>query len=222
MKAVIVLSGGMDSTTLLFKARSMGYEIKAVTIDYGQRHLKEIGFAKRICEELGIEHRVADLSRISPLLAGSSQTSQEIEVPEGHYAEESMKLTVVPNRNMILLSIAVGWAVSLKFDLVGYAAHAGDHTVYPDCRPEFVQALNSAVALCDWHKVGLWAPFLDMGKEDIVAEGSGYDVPWRKTWSCYKGLDLHCGKCGTCVERREAFDLAGVLDPTDYEPEDPR
>ena len=152
----------------------------------------------------------------SDLLAGSALTSSEIEVPEGHYAEDNMKATVVPNRNMILLSVAAGWAISSKYDRIAYAAHSGDHAIYPDCRNEFAEALDGAIRLADWHEVSLYRPFVDMTKADIVSLGAKLGVPFEKTWSCYKGQDLHCGRCGTCVERREAFYLAGVDDPTTY------
>jgi len=137
-------------------------------------------------------------------------------VPAGHYTNETMKLTVVPNRNMIMLSVAIGWAVSGKADAVAYAAHAGDHTIYPDCRPAFIEAIRQAAALCDWHRVELLTPFVGKTKRDIVRLGAELDVPFGQTWSCYVGGEVHCGRCGTCVERREAFKSAGVDDPTVY------
>lgn len=216
MRTVIVYSGGLDSTVLLYHLRAQGDEVRCLGIDYGQRHRRELDAARDICSELGVECRVADLASIAPLLAGSSQTSDDIDVPEGHYTEERMKLTVVPNRNMIMLSVAIGWAVSLRYDRVAYAAHGGDHPIYPDCRPEFIEAMRRAAALCDWHPVEIVAPFADRTKADLVRLGAGLNVPFAKTWSCYGGRDVHCGRCGTCVERREAFDLAGVPDPTRY------
>jgi 7-cyano-7-deazaguanine synthase len=216
MKTILIYSGGLDSTVLLYRLRSEGHEVRCLSVDYGQRHRRELGCAAEICRLAGVEHRVADLSSIRPLLAGSSQTD-DLAVPEGHYAEETMKLTVVPNRNMILLAVAIGWAVSLKYDAVAYAAHGGDHPVYPDCRPEFIAAMEAASALCDWHKVRVLSPFTGMTKADIVRAGAALGVPFGRTWSCYKGGERHCGRCGTCVERREAFQLAGVTDPTEYE-----
>jgi len=212
---ILIYSGGLDSTVLLYRLLASGRTVKALSIDYGQRHRKELISAARFCERLGIEQRIADLSSIAPLLAGSSQTS-EIDVPDGHYAEESMKVTVVPNRNMIMLSLAIGWAVSLKYDSVAYAAHAGDHAIYPDCRPEFVDAMIAAAAVANWHPVAIDRPFMDLSKADIVQAGHRLRVPLEETWSCYKGHDVHCGRCGTCVERREAFELAGVPDATQY------
>ncbi|MFM9146691.1 MAG: 7-cyano-7-deazaguanine synthase, partial [Verrucomicrobiota bacterium] len=139
-----------------------------------------------------------------------------VKVPEGHYEEESMKATVVPNRNMLLISVATAWAVSLRAESVAYGAHGGDHAIYPDCRPEFAEALDRAVRLADWHEVRLERPFVKMDKAAIVRRGAELDVPFSLTWSCYVGGERHCGKCGTCVERKEAFRLARVTDPTDY------
>lgn len=216
MKCILIYSGGLDSTVLLYHLRAAGHTVCALSIDYGQRHRKELTQAKAICDRLGVEHRIADLTPLTPLLAGSSLTSPEVPVPDGHYAEETMKATVVPNRNMILLAVATGWAVSLKADSVAYAAHAGDHAIYPDCRKEFTEAMEKAIALCDWHQVSLERPFVTWSKADIVRRGAELRVPFSQTWSCYKGGDRHCGTCGTCIERREAFHLAGVADPTPY------
>lgn len=216
MKTVAIFSGGLDSTVLLHLLLHGGDEVAALSIDYGQRHRVELGYARRTAEKLGIRHRTADLSAIAPLLAGSSQTSSEIAVPHGHYAEESMKLTVVPNRNMIMLAVAGGWAIGQQADRLAYGAHAGDHTIYPDCRPEFVAAMRAALGLADWHKTELYTPFVNQTKADIVRLGAELGVDFAATWSCYEGGDVHCGLCGTCHERREAFALAGVPDPTIY------
>lgn len=218
MKCVLLFSGGLDSTTALYSHVNAGDEIRCLSINYGQRHRKELLAARQIASRLNIPFHQLDLSSTRELLSGSSQTS-DIEVPEGHYTEESMKLTVVPNRNMIMLSMAIGWAINLKFDCVTYAAHSGDHAIYPDCRREFVDAMKTAAQLCDWHSIKVHAPFVDFSKSDIVKLGHKLSVPYELTWSCYKGGDLHCGKCGTCVERKEAFELAGIADPTLYESE---
>lgn len=215
MKTVLIYSGGLDSTVLLYHLRSQGADVHALSVDYGQRHRKELVFASALCQELGVEHQVANLQGITHLIGNSSQTG-DIEVPEGHYAEESMKLTVVPNRNMIMLSVAAGWAINLKADSVVYGAHNGDHAIYPDCRAEFADAIAGCIKLADWHPVGLLRPFIEMSKAQVVALGAELGVPFEKTWSCYKGGAKHCGKCGTCVERVEAFQLAGVPDPTEY------
>lgn len=216
MKTILVYSGGLDSTVLLHQAHQRGDELRCLGINYGQRHKRELRAGRAICEDLGVEYRIADLTSITPLLAGSSQTD-DLEVPKGHYTDESMKLTVVPNRNMIMLSIAIGWAVSLKYDTVLYAAHGGDHPIYPDCRLDFIEALQRAAALCDWHHVNIGAPFVEKTKTELIRLGAELGVPFEKTWSCYEGREIHCGQCGTCVERREAFELAGIDDPTQYE-----
>jgi 7-cyano-7-deazaguanine synthase len=146
----------------------------------------------------------------------SSLMRDGVPVPEGHYEDESMKSTVVPNRNMILLSIATAWSIASGLQGVAYAAHSGDHAIYPDCRPAFADAMNEAIRLCDYSSQELVRPFVSLTKADIVRVGASLGVPFEKTWSCYNGRKLHCGKCGTCVERIEAFELAGVPDPTEY------
>ncbi|MEE3200012.1 MAG: 7-cyano-7-deazaguanine synthase QueC [Planctomycetota bacterium] len=216
-KTVVTFSGGIDSTTLLYQLLSEGCEVLALSIDYGQRHRIELEHAARIAGQLGIRHEIADLSSISRLLAGSSLTGEDIPVPLGHYEDESMKQTVVPNRNMLLLAVAAAWAISEKADSVAYAAHSGDHAIYPDCRSEFADALGGAIALADWHKVELLRPFVDKTKEDITRLGAELEIPFELTWSCYQGGEQHCGACGTCIERREAFLLAGIPDPTQYD-----
>jgi 7-cyano-7-deazaguanine synthase len=225
MQIVLLYSGGLDSTTLLYHLRAEGHSVLALSVAYGQRHAQELVAARALCAGLGIEHQVLDLAAVRPLLAGSSQTDERVTVPQGHYADESMKQTVVPNRNMVLLALALAWAVSRKADAVAYAAHAGDHPVYPDCRPAFVEAMQAVFPLADWHAVSLLAPFLDRDKTAIVRLGATLGVPFAQTWSCYdpqpsvRGL-VHCGLCGTCCERREAFLLAQVADPTRYATEE--
>lgn len=218
-KVLVLHSGGMDSTVCLAKAIKDGHEVRCMGIHYGQRHAKELEAATRIQDYYKIipERRgVVDLQIIRPLLKGSSQTDPKVAVPEGHYEEESMKKTVVPNRNMIMLSVAVAGAISAGYEQVWYAAHAGDHAIYPDCRPEFVEAMQRAIGLCDWTPISLGAPFIQMTKSQIAKLGAELDAPLHMTWSCYKGGAHHCGVCGTCVERKEAFKLAKVPDPTIY------
>ena len=215
-KVLVVLSGGMDSTVLLHSHLGLGDRVWALSIDYGQRHRKELRYAAALCQELGVPHETAQLAQLADLLPGSSQTDPTVPVPEGHYSAENMKATVVPNRNMIMLSVALGMAVAHKLDGVSYAAHAGDHAIYPDCREAFVATLNEAAKLCDWHKVEIFRPFIGYSKADIVTLGSTLKVDFAKTWSCYVGGEVHCGRCGTCIERREAFYLAQVFDPTVY------
>ncbi len=216
MKALVIYSGGLDSTVLLYHLHAAGHALEALSVNYGQRHSCELQCAASICAQLEVPHQVADLSSIRPLLAGSSLTSADIPVAEGHYTETSMKSTVVPNRNMIFLALATGHALSIGAQQVAYAAHSGDHAIYPDCRNEFADAMEKAMALCDWKQVALSRPFVDWTKADIVARGAELGVAFDQTWSCYQGGDQHCGRCGTCIERREAFDLAGVADPTRY------
>ena len=215
-RLVLIYSGGLDSTVLLYALLKEGHEVYALTIDYGQRHRCEIDAARTICGQAGVEHEVADLSGLNRLLAGSSLTSSSVAVPDGHYAEENMKQTIVPNRNMIMLAIAGGWALSKQCEAVAYAAHGGDHAIYPDCRHEFTQAVDQAMRLADWNELYLMSPFVNRSKADLVRLGNQLDVPFALTWSCYKGGRTHCGRCGTCVERREAFYLANVKDPTKY------
>ena len=215
-KAVIILSGGLDSTTLLYDLYAQGKDVHAISFDYGQRHTKEIEMAKKTCEKLGVEHTVVDLSELGGILANNALTG-EIEMPEGHYADESMKLTVVPNRNMIMLSVAIGYAINIGSNHVYYGAHAGDHAIYPDCRPVFVQAIQTVAEVCHYDPVHVHAPYLYMGKDEIVARGLSLGLDYSTTWTCYKGMDKACGKCGSCVERLEAFALNGVKDPIEYE-----
>ena len=216
MKTVLIYSGGLDSTVLLFDLLKEGHEVKALSVNYGQRHVRELEGASTICANAGVEHRVADLRSIQSLFGANSLTAHQHSIPEGHYAEETMKATVVPNRNMILLSVAAAWAITEKAECISYAAHGGDHAIYPDCRNEFADAMDAALRLADWHEVYLNRPFVNLSKADIVKLGSKVRAPLAHTWSCYKGGNVHCGRCGTCVERREAFYLAGISDPTDY------
>ena len=218
MKVILIYSGGLDSTVLLAKLVSEGSEVKALSINYGQRHSRELDAAKAICAKLGVEHRVVDLSCLKPLLAGSSQTDDSVPVPHGHYAAENMRLTVVPNRNALMLSVAFAWAISLKYDAVAYAAHAGDHAVYPDCREEFTKPFAEAMWNADWHAVELLRPFIGITKADIVRIGHsiGADEIMAVSYSCYEGEEVHCGRCGTCSERAGSFAAAGVPDLTRY------
>jgi 7-cyano-7-deazaguanine synthase len=213
-KPIVLFSGGLDSTVLLWSLRP---NVKAIIFNYGQRHVGEILHAVTICTTAGIEYEVAHLGMIKHLISSGSQTGSD-PVPEGHYAEESMKATVVPNRNMIMISIAAGWAIATGSRTISWAAHAGDHAIYPDCRPEFLDAMIQALFVGnEWTPIALTAPFIHKTKKEIVQLGHQLNAPLDQTWSCYKGGILHCGKCGTCVERKEAFILAEIDDPTEYE-----
>jgi len=216
-KVVVIYSGGMDSYTVLHKAIQQGLTPYALTFDYGQRHIKEIDVARSVCQELGVNHKVIDISAINELIGGSSLTDNSIDVALGHYQEENMLSTVVPNRNMILLSLAIGYAVSLKAEKVYYGAHSGDHAIYPDCRPEFVAKMNDVAAIANYEKTEIFSPYLNSDKIGILKDGLKMGLDYSKTWTCYNGREKACGKCGSCVERLEAFAENGVTDPIAYE-----
>ena len=217
-KAVVLLSGGLDSTTLLYFVVNEGYEPYVLSFDYGQRHKKELIFAKKTCDKLNVEHKIIDITSIHELLSGSALTDESIKVPEEHYSHESQKATVVPNRNAIMLNIAIGYAVSLGADRVFYAAHYNDREIYPDCRAEFINRQNETAKLAnDNDELEIVAPFVDKTKADIVKIASELGVPFENTWSCYKGGAKACGMCGTCRERIEAFELTEFEDAIEYE-----
>jgi 7-cyano-7-deazaguanine synthase len=217
--AIAVVSGGLDSVTLAHLLDSEGYKLHLLAFNYGQRHLKEIEYARLCARRLGAAFDIMDLSSLGPLLKGSALTD-DIAVPHGHYAAPSMAITIVPNRNAIMLAVAYGVAVAENAEVVAAGMHAGDHPVYPDCRPAFLESFEAmqriAVEGSGYPDLRLHAPFVGSKKTDIVALGARLGVPFEETWSCYEGGDVHCGRCGTCVERREAFELAGVADPTVY------
>lgn len=215
-KVVVIFSGGMDSFTVLNKALADGFEVFALSFDYGQRHKKEIDYAARACAKLGVHHKIVDISAINQLIGGSSLTD-DIDVPEGHYEEESMKQTVVPNRNMILISLAVGYAVSVGANKVYYGAHSGDHAIYPDCRPEFVEKMNDVCRIANYEEVEVVSPYLHNSKIEILTDGLNMGLDYSMTWTCYNGREKACGKCGACQERLEAFRLNNAVDPLDYE-----
>ena len=169
-KVVVIFSGGMDSFTVLNRAIKDGKDVYALSFDYGQRHVKELDCAAKICQELSVKHKVIDISAINQLLAGSSLTD-DIDIPEGHYEAENMKSTVVPNRNMILLSLAVGYAVSVGASQVYYGAHSGDHAIYPDCRPEFVMKMNDVCQIANYEAVEIFSPYLNNTKTEILTDG---------------------------------------------------
>ena len=213
--SVIILSGGMDSVTMLHEFRS--YIALAVTFDYGSNHAeKEIECAKYHCKQLGIEHIIIPLSFMkqyfhSSLLDGSSA------IPEGHYADENMKSTVVPFRNGIMLAIACGLAEDRGLNKVMIANHGGDHAIYPDCRATFIDSISDAMAYGTYNNVRVFAPYTGITKGEIALKGKMLGIDYSTTWSCYKGGEHHCGKCGTCVERKEAMQYAGIEDNTIYE-----
>lgn len=212
---IIVLSGGVDSVTMLYDYQER--IALAVSFDYGSNHnAREIPFARLHCERLGIPHLVITLDFMSRYFNSSLLQGAEA-IPEGNYADENMRSTVVPFRNGIMLSIAAGLAETHDLKYVMLANHGGDHTIYPDCRPEFVDAMSAAISAGTYSRTEVLAPYTNITKADIARRGKLLGLDYSETWSCYKGGEKHCGKCGTCVERREAFALAGIADPTDYE-----
>lgn len=213
--SVIVVSGGMDSITLLYDKKE---EITlAVTFDYGSKHnAREIAWAKVHCGRLGIRHIVIKLDFMQKYFTSSLLEGGD-EIPEGHYADENMKSTVVPFRNGIMLSVAAGIAESNGLKKILIANHGGDHTIYPDCRPEFIGAMDRAIANGTYEDVRIDAPYTNITKADIAKIGKRLGIDYSETWSCYKGGERHCGKCGTCIERKEAMALAGIDDRTEYE-----
>lgn len=213
--SVIIVSGGMDSITLLYDHKD---EIAlGISFDYGSNHnAREIPFAKMHCERLGIKHITINLDFMHQYFKSSLLDGAEA-IPEGHYADDNMKSTVVPFRNGIMLSIAIGIAESTNLDQVFIANHGGDHTIYPDCRPEFINAIDAAATAGTYNNVKVVAPYTKITKSDIARIGKKLGIDYTETWSCYKGGEVHCGKCGTCVERKEALAEAGIEDKTIYE-----
>ena len=208
----MVYSGGLDSTTMLYEYKD-SIEL-AVSFDYGSKHNAiEISYAKENCKRLGIKHMVIPLGFIGEyfksdlLLTGG-------DIPEGNYADENMRSTVVPFRNGIMLAVAAGLAESLDLDAIMLANHSGDHAIYPDCRPEFTEAFAKAVEAGTYNGVKLLSPYVNLTKREIALKGKELGVDYSLTYSCYKGGEKHCGKCGTCTERREALE---GFDPTEYE-----
>jgi 7-cyano-7-deazaguanine synthase len=208
-KTVVIFSGGMDSYTLLnaILAHHEFGEVHAISFDYGQRHNKELIYARNACTELGVSHTVVNLGDVHAL--ARSALTGDCEVPHGHYEEESMSKTVVPHRNMLFITIACMYADRIGAKTVYYGAHSGDHAIYPDCRPEFVEAMNQVLAAsAGAANVTVEAPFLHLDKGDIASIGADMGLDYDKTWTCYEGGDTPCGKCGACVERAEAMDKA--------------
>lgn len=221
MDGIAVVSGGLDSVTLAYHLSASGRTPDLLSFNYGQRHARELDCAARAADRLGLAWDVVDMPDLADLLSGSgSSLVSSRPVPEGHYAAETMRQTVVPNRNMIMLSIAAGVAVARGGTYVATAVHAGDHAVYPDCRPAFIEAMTTALGIANEGFIpgGLTveAPFQLRSKADIAELAARLGVPVADTWSCYLGGEMHCGRCGTCVERWGAFHDAGVPDPTVY------
>ncbi|MGR6873166.1 7-cyano-7-deazaguanine synthase QueC [Pseudomonas sp. HK3] len=215
-KAVVIYSGGMDSFTLLNRVIKDGYDVYALTFNYGQKHVKEVEVASTVCTLLNVPHKILDISPINQLMQSSSLVGS-IEVPEGHYEADNMKSTMVPNRNMILLSLAIGYAVDIEASKVYYGAHAGDHAIYPDCRPQFVHAMNDVAKIANYEPISIETPYLNSSKGEILKDGLSMNLTYENTWTCYNGREKACGKCGACVERLEAFADNDATDPVEYE-----
>ena len=212
MKAILIYSGGLDSTTLLYEYRDR--IALAVSFDYGSKHnAKELAFAEEHCQRLGIPHRIIPLDFIGRYFRSDLLLSGG-EIPEGNYDDDNMKSTVVPFRNGIMLAVAAGLAESYDLDTVLLANHGGDHAIYPDCRPEFIEAFDRASEAGTYNGVRIVSPYCNLTQRDIALRDRELGIDYSRTWSCYKGGEKHCGRCGTCTERKEA--LAG-FDPTEYE-----
>tara|TARA_X000000368_G_scaffold417782_1_gene415172 strand:+ start:256 stop:909 length:654 start_codon:yes stop_codon:yes gene_type:complete len=214
-KIIVVYSGGLDSFTLLNEAIRSGKDISALSFDYGQKHSKELHCVEKFCTQESIDSKIVDISSIKELFQGSSLTD-DIDIPKGHYEDDSMKSTVVPNRNMILISLALGYAVTKGAEEVWFGAHAGDHAIYPDCRPEFVEKMDSVARIANYSPIAIKAPYITMSKTEILAIGLNMQLDYGLTWTCYEGKDLACGSCGACHERLESFAANNVIDPIKY------
>jgi 7-cyano-7-deazaguanine synthase len=216
MKVIVLYSGGLDSTVLLYDLLGTGHEVKALSVHYGQRHARELDAAAGLASDTGVEHRIVHLEALAALFPNRALTSPSAGLPQVDYSPESLEVTTVPNRNMLLLATALSWAAHLGYDAAAYAAHAGATITYPDCRPDFARAMVAAARLCDWRPLEVLAPFVDWTKAEVVRHGATLGVPFARTWSCYGGGSRHCGRCGTCRDRQHAFAEAGVADPTEY------
>ena len=214
--AIVILSGGMDSTTLLHFLAQANRQVYGISFFYGQRHKKELEFAEYWGKKLCQQWQQIDISFMQRIASHSALLDSAIDLPHEHYTHQNQQITVVPNRNMVMTSIAVAWAENMGISQVYFGAHLNDRAIYPDCRHEFVEALSRATQLATYTQVQIEAPFVSKSKGEIVMLGQRLGVDYQHTWSCYQGGEKHCGKCATCQERKEAFVKAGVVDPTSY------
>lgn len=218
--AVVVLSGGLDSSTLAYHLHNSGYNLICVSFDYGQKHIRELESASIISKNLGASHHIISLDFMRQYLQSSSLVNNDIDNPKKEYDRDNMLVTVVPNRNTMMLSLAWTIACDSDAELLAFGPHKGDNYVYADCRPDYFYAMNLALRLgtIDSRRdnLELAAPFIHMTKTDIIKLGKKLNVPFELTWSCYDGKDIHCGKCGTCIQRRQSFIDANISDPTKY------
>lgn len=215
-RIALICSGGLDSVCLAYRLRDEGKLALIISFDYGQRHKRELDCARQCAGDLDIPFILSDIAGVGANLTGSALTDKTVAVPEGSYKENTMRQTIVPNRNAIFLAIAFGIAGARDLDGVALAVHSGDHYIYPDCTAGFLTAFDAMEDFALENKVRLVAPYAHKRKADIICDGAAHHVPFEKTWSCYKGVEIHCGRCGTCVERQEAFHVAMVKDPTVY------
>ncbi|RUR55684.1 7-cyano-7-deazaguanine synthase QueC [Vreelandella populi] len=213
---VVIYSGGMDSYTVLHRAIREGLNVHALSFNYGQRHARELDVATQVCQQLAIPHQVVDIRAIHGLIDNSALTNSDKAMPNGDYADDNLRSTVVPNRNMILLSLAIAKAVNIGAGRVDYGAHGGDHVLYPDCRPEFVEAMNQVAGIANFEPVTLHAPYLKATKAEILRDGLSMGLDYQHTWTCYEGRELACGTCGSCRERLDAFATNNAVDPLAY------
>ncbi|MYL24595.1 7-cyano-7-deazaguanine synthase QueC [Halomonas alkaliantarctica] len=213
---VVIYSGGLDSYTVLHRALREGLNVHALSFDYGQRHRRELDVATHVCQALSLPHQVVDIRAIHGLMDSSALTNSQYDIPSDDYASENLAATVVPNRNMVLLSLAIANAVNIGATRVDYGAHGGDHVLYPDCRPAFVDAMNQVAGIANFTPVTIHAPYLYASKADIVRDGLAMGLDYAHTWTCYEGKTLACGVCGSCRERLAAFAQNSVQDPLPY------
>jgi 7-cyano-7-deazaguanine synthase len=215
MKRLLLLSGGMDSATMLGTHIHQKYDVRCVAFNYGQRHVRELDSALLLAAHYNVPITTVDIQEVGLAIGGGSALmgTSDQPVPHGHYEDETMQATVVPCRNLVLLSVAAGMAAAQGIEVISYGAHAGDHAIYPDCRPEFIQPLKAAIRKAHYTPIELHAPFESLTKTDILTVGLNVKVPYELTWTCYEGGEKPCGKCGSCVERAEAFEQCGATDP---------
>lgn len=220
MKAILILSGGLDSTVLAYKLKADGYKLSCLTFNYGQKQSREIDYAKNTALQLNAKHQIIDISFLKHLFLSSSLTNNTLNIPHGEYSLQNMASTIVPNRNAILLAIA--WAIACEeiADIVAYGAQKSDNVVYPDTRPEFFDAINYAFKLgtegCTKKNLTLYAPFINKHKSEVIKIGDDLNIMFTNTYSCYEGNELHCGQCGACTNRKNGFINAKIQDPTKY------
>lgn len=214
MKYVTLCSGGMDSVTLAYWLASSGHTQTLLHIQYGQKQARERTYAALCAKNLECDFKVITLEGA---FGNDALTSKDIEVPVGAYAPDNLAVTVVPNRNAIFACLAASVAIALNYDGIALAVHSGDHDLYPDCRPVFIESLRSFLMWSTGKELKVLAPFINADKVTIVARGESIGVSFQNTWSCYRGGELHCGVCSTCMERKQAFKNAWVVDPTVYE-----